>query len=147
VVHAPDHHAEVIRRIYAHGRFPRELRAVAAPAALPASARIRVDVSPEWSEALLLVNEFGLDLVDRVERRLPELCRRHIDWIGLDLPLASPALPHVCGPLEALGFFFAGVIPELLDGDVLRLQYLNNLDPDLASAQIASDFGVSQRRT
>jgi hypothetical protein len=42
--------------------------------------------------------------------------------------------------LEALGFFFAGIIPELAGGDVLRLQYLNDVDPDL-EPQIASDFG------
>ena len=43
--------------------------------------------------------------------------------------------------MEMLGFFFAGIIPEMFDGDALRLQYLNNVDIDLEKAQITSDFG------
>ena len=72
---------------------------------------------------------------------LRELCLRRIDWIGLDLPLGNPGGQEFCAALEALGFSFAGVVPELADGDVLRLQYLNNIDADLESAQIASEFG------
>jgi serine/threonine-protein kinase RsbW len=40
-----------------------------------------------------------------------------------------------------LGFFFSGVIPEMSQGDMLRLQYLNNVDMDLENIQVASDFG------
>jgi anti-sigma regulatory factor (Ser/Thr protein kinase) len=144
VVYPPAQHAETIRRIYERARLRRELRlasTVDPPPELPATARIRVDVSPEWSEALLLVSAYGLDLTDQVRRRLRELSVRRIDWIGLDLPLAHPAAARVCAGIEALGFFFAGIVPELADGDVLRLQYLNDVDPDLESAQIASDFG------
>ena len=48
---------------------------------------------------------------------------------------------HSCAALEALGFFFAGIIPDIADDDILRLQYLNEIEADVASAQIASDFG------
>jgi serine/threonine-protein kinase RsbW len=40
-----------------------------------------------------------------------------------------------------LGFFFSGIIPEMFDGDVLRLQYLNNVEIDPKDISIASDFG------
>ncbi len=42
--------------------------------------------------------------------------------------MAMAAVGNLC----KLGFFFGAVIPELHSGDVLRLQYLNNvaLDPD-----------------
>ena len=42
---------------------------------------------------------------------------------------AMAAVDDLC----ALGFFFGAAIPELRAGDILRLQYLNNvaLDPDL----------------
>ena len=40
-----------------------------------------------------------------------------------------------------LGFFFAGVIPEMPQGDVLRLQYLNNVNIDLDEIVTASEFG------
>jgi serine/threonine-protein kinase RsbW len=40
-----------------------------------------------------------------------------------------------------LGFFFAGMIPELDNGDFLRLQYLNNVKIDPSKTVVVSDFG------
>lgn len=144
LVYPPAHHQAIIGRIYAHGQFQRNLQMAMAPAgqqALPGRSQVKVEVFPEWSWASLLVTAYGSDLPDLVRFRLRELCGRRIDWIGLDLPLSRPEAGQFCAPLEALGFFFAGIIPELADGDVLRLQYLNNVDPDVESAHIVSDFG------
>ena len=142
-VYAPPHHRAMIERLYAHGAFPRELADVPAPGGSPAAstAEVRVDVSPEWSEASIRVTAYGAGLVDLVRFRLRELCLRRIDWICLDLPLSEPGAAQSCAALEALGFFFAGVIPDLVGDDILRLQYLNEVEADVASAQIASDFG------
>jgi anti-sigma regulatory factor (Ser/Thr protein kinase) len=140
VVYPPARHRDVIRRIYERGALPRDLDAGAAPAVVPASARIKIDVFPDWSEASLTVSAYGRDLPELVRTHLRELCVRRIDWIGLDLPLHEPGADQFCPALEALGFFFAGVIPELSGGDVLRFQYLNDVEPDL-DPQIASDFG------
>jgi anti-sigma regulatory factor (Ser/Thr protein kinase) len=140
VVFPPARHRDVIARIYAEGEFRRELREPGGAPDLPASARLRMDVFPDWSEASLAVTRYGRDLPQLVGARLRELCLRRIDWIGLDLPLAEPGAALLCPALEALGFFFAGVIPELSGGDVLRLQYLNEIEPDL-DPHLASDFG------
>jgi serine/threonine-protein kinase RsbW len=43
--------------------------------------------------------------------------------------------------LDELGFFFGGVVPELLNGDVLRLQYLNEVDIEPGDIRTGSDFG------
>jgi hypothetical protein len=102
---------------------------------------VKVELYPEWSEAAIRVAACGSDLPELVRFRLRELCLRRVAWIGLDLPLSDAAVPSLCAALEALGFFFAGVVPELADGDVLRLQYLNEVDVEVASAQIASDVG------
>lgn len=141
-IHTPPQHRAMIERIYRQGGFRRTLEpATGLPPELPASSQVKVGIYPEWSEAAIRVTACGRDLPELVRFRLRELCLRHIAWIGLDLPLSDPAVPSLCAPLEALGFFFAGVVPELADGDVLRLQYLNEVDVDVASAQIASDFG------
>jgi serine/threonine-protein kinase RsbW len=113
----------------------------ATPLTLPATTQVRVDVFPRWSEASIRIIAYGRDLPDVVRRRLRELQLRRIDWISLDLPVSHPAVQELCAPLEALGFFFAGIIPELADGDLLRLQYLNEVEADLESVQLASDFG------
>ena len=142
-VYAPPHHRAMIERIYAHGGFRRDLPDAVEPAASTAAsaAQVTVDVFPEWSEAALRVTAYGADLPELVRFRLRELCLRRIDWICLDLPLSHPGARQFCARLEALGFFFAGVIPDLAEDDVLRLQYLNEVEADVESAQIASDFG------
>jgi len=86
------------------------------------------------------VMAYGTDLVDLVRVRLRELLLRRVDWISLDLPLSHPGAQQFCERIEALGFFFAGVIPELVGDDVLRLQYLNEVEADLESVHLASDF-------
>jgi len=100
-----------------------------------------VRVQTDASRAFMLVKQYGADLEELVKFRLRELCLRRIDCIYIDLPLSHPATQKFCASLEMLGFFFAGVIPEMSEGDVLRLQYLNNVDIDLENTQIASDFG------
>lgn len=48
--------------------------------------------------------------------------------------MADPAAPVATAALCTLGFFFAGVLPEYRDGDVLRMQRL--------SKSISHDSGV-----
>jgi serine/threonine-protein kinase RsbW len=138
-VFLPPLHRAMIERIYARGPFERSFD-TAAVSVLPGAAQLAVEIFPKWSEASLRVVAYGADLVDLVRFRLRELLLRHIDWISLDLPLSHPGAQQLCERFEALGFFFAGVIPELVGDDVLRLQYLNEVEADLDSVHLASDF-------
>jgi serine/threonine-protein kinase RsbW len=88
----------------------------------------------------LRVVEYGQDLEELARFRLRELCTRKIDCIYLELPLTHPAIQHYCAAMELLGFFFGGLMPELSNGDILRLQYINNADLELAEVQLATDF-------
>src|SRR5207247_6695191 len=136
IVYAPAHHRKMIERLYEHGAFRRDLKDSSALAMPANGAQVSVDVSIEWSEASLRVTAYGADLPDLVRARLRELCRRRIDWIGLDLPLSQPEAGQVCASLEALGLFFAGVVPALVGGDVLRLQSLSEIGVDAAAARL-----------
>jgi hypothetical protein len=92
--------------------------------------------------AFLRVEEPGADdLQDLVRVRLRELCLHRVDCIYVDLPLSSPVVHEAGARLDELGFFFGGVLPEWLDGDVLRLQYLNEVDIRPEDVRTASDFG------
>jgi len=142
-VYPPEHHRAMVERIYERGGFDRMV-ATTSPPAGPAPARgaqVSLKIYPAWSEAALRVTAYGDDLPDLVRLRLRELCLQRIDWISLDLPLSHPGARTLCAPIESLGFFFAGIIPELADDDVLRLQYLNEVEADVESAKLASDFG------
>jgi serine/threonine-protein kinase RsbW len=85
--------------------------------------------------------EFGADLAELVEFRLKELCLRNINCIYIDLPLSHPATQQFCASLEMLGFFFGAVIPELSNGDILRMQYLNNVEVRADEIHTATDWG------
>jgi len=140
-VYPPARHRDIIERIYTRGRFDRRLTtATAETAGLAPHAQVMVQVFPKWGEAVMRVTAYGADLADVVRVRLRELCRRRIDWIALELPLSHPGAALLCDAVEALGFFFSGIIPHLADDDVLRLQYLNEIEADVESAQLASDF-------
>jgi hypothetical protein len=107
---------------------------------LPERSRVDVEVQTEASQAVLKVVEYGQDLEELVRFRLKELCVRRVESIYLDLPLSHPAIQRYCASMEMLGFFFAGIIPEIQDGDVLLLQYYNNVELELENVQIAFDF-------
>jgi anti-sigma regulatory factor (Ser/Thr protein kinase)/GNAT superfamily N-acetyltransferase len=140
-IYPPLHHLSVIRKIYDRLKLKRNLVTGAgsnAAQALPPGARvdIRTYTGERW--AYLSVVEFGSDLVELVEFRLKELRLRHIDCIYIDLPLSHPATQQYCASLEMLGFFYGAVIPEFADGDVLRLQYLNNVEINAGEIQTAT---------
>jgi hypothetical protein len=97
---------------------------------------------PEWSEASIRVTAYGAGLVDVVRYRLRELCLRRIDWICLDLPLSEPGARAGVRRARGARILLRGRHPpDLVGDDILRLQYLNEVEADVASAQLASDFG------
>jgi len=143
-VYPPFHHQAIIRRIYERNNFKRNIinaRDVGKSADVPPSSQVDISVQAEASRAFMRITQYGADLEELVRFRLRELCLRRIDCIYIDLPLSHPATPKFCASMEMLGFFFAGIIPEMFDGDILRLQYLNNVEVNLENVQIAFDFG------
>ena len=163
-VHLPERHAAVLQKIYEANNLRRE-RAVGGEkeretphrsAELPQRVRATVGggehqgsaesvldltVRPEWGHGVLRVGAYGNDVVSRTKARLQELCARRIDCIYLDLPLADSRTPVFCTEFEELGFFFAGILPEMANGDILRLQYLNNVPIDPDEIHVASSLG------
>jgi anti-sigma regulatory factor (Ser/Thr protein kinase) len=141
-VYPPLHHQGIVKKIYEHGGFRREIRNETNELpALPPTSRVDVEVAFDESRAFLNVAGYGRDIVDLVKFRFKELCTQKIEIIFIDLPLSHPATATICPALEMLGFFFCGIIPHKQQGDVLRLQYLNNVQIDPDAVVIVSDFG------
>ncbi|MGD9653256.1 MAG: hypothetical protein AB7V12_12895, partial [Candidatus Dadabacteria bacterium] len=61
--------------------------------------------------------------------------------IYVDIPLKQKGAGYIGSVLRDMGFFFGCVIPEYGDGDVFRLQYLNNVEISRDDIKTASDFG------
>jgi anti-sigma regulatory factor (Ser/Thr protein kinase) len=138
-VYLPTHHAGILRRIYEKSKLRRNFVTGNIPA-LADRAQVNVKVQTEASRAFLRVVEYGQDLDELVKFSLKEVCSKRVDCIYLDLPLSHPAVQRYCASLEMLGFFFGGILPEIHNGDVLRLQYINNAEIELENVQIAFDF-------
>jgi len=90
--------------------------------------------------AFIRILAYGDDFKDVVYSNLKQLCVNKVDCIYIDLPLSQPETADECRSIEEMGFFFSGIIPEFLDADALRLQYLNNVDLNLENVVLVTDF-------
>ena len=102
-----------------------------------------VEVRQDHNLAFVRVEEPGADLEELVHSHLRDLCLHRVDCIYVDLPLSHPATQRFAAGLNNLGVFFGGIIPEAHPGggDVLRLQYLNNVEIEADDVSTASEFG------
>jgi anti-sigma regulatory factor (Ser/Thr protein kinase) len=139
-IYPPAAYREAVRLVVEHNGL-RRTEGDGSDATMPTSSRMSVDVRGDHNLAFLRVEEPGADLQELVRVRLRELCLHRVDCIYVDLPLSRPAAQSAGARLDELGFFFGGVVPELLNGDVLRLQYLNEVDIRPDDVRTASDFG------
>jgi serine/threonine-protein kinase RsbW len=140
-IHPPDRYRDVVQRVVEHNGLRRKVVDIPDSRAALASSHVDLRVRRDHNLALVRVIEPGKDLLELVRARLRELCLHRVDVIYVDLPLSHPATRACGGWLEELGFFFGGILPELLNGDVLRLQYLNNVEIERGDVSTASDFG------
>nr|MBI3613450.1 hypothetical protein [Nitrospirota bacterium] len=108
---------------------------------LPQSGHLTVSLRPDHNQAILTVDALGRDTLDSVRSHLHELRLQRVDCIYVDLPLVQEGVGALGAKLRDLGFFFGALIPEFGQGDVLRLQYLNNVDIVPADIHTASEAG------
>lgn len=144
-VYLPRRHAGILRKIYDRLELDRTFVEEAdyrpVQEGLDDKAKLDITLQHQLNHANLFVTQFGRDIVDHVRFMLKEACLHNNVCVYLDLPLGNPATALFCDQLESLGFFFSGLVPELRDGDVLRLQYLNNLEIEYDKIVLADDFG------
>ena len=140
-IYPPAPYRQAVERVVGHNGLRRAVGDGTGP--VPASSRMAVDVRRDHNLAFLSVEEPGEDLGEIVGLRLRELCLHRIDAIYADLPLSHPATARTADGLAALGFFFGGIVPEAhaAGGDVLRLQYLNEVEIERSDVSTASNFG------
>ena len=139
-IYPPAVYREAVQLVVEHNGLRRTLGDGSGAEMMP-SSQMSVDVRSDHNLAFLRLEEPGADLRELIRLRLRELCLHRVDCIYVDLPLSHPAAQNAGARLDELGFFFGGIIPELRDGDVLRLQYLNEVDVRPEDVRTGSGFG------
>ncbi|NYB51370.1 MAG: GNAT family N-acetyltransferase [Methanobacteriaceae archaeon] len=140
-VFLPKKHHKILEKIYHHAELKRVFKkANPDKITLKEHSHIHSHVLPEMASAFLRVNQYGTDFIEEVKLHVQDLKQKKVELIVIDLPLKNPATAVLCPEIENMGFFFCGLMPEYLDGDSLRLQYLNNVQFDPETVDVYSDF-------
>jgi anti-sigma regulatory factor (Ser/Thr protein kinase) len=145
IVYAPIHHADIIAKLYQNlGVSPKiEKPDLSVKQPVETESVIEIHTVPSVSAARIKIDRYGPNVVREARTALNELRLQKIDLITLYLNLSDPLTFRFVEEFENMGFFFAGILPESLDGgDALILQFLNNVPVDYDKIRLGSTMGM-----
>ncbi len=142
-IYVPEVYKEIIEKIYQNIGYEREfvIENHESEYRNNDSGHISVSIRSDHNQGILTVSKFGNNTLNEIRFHLMQLCLQRIDCIYVDLPLHHEGSGFKATKLRELGFFFGYIIPEYSDSDVLRMQYLNNVEISKDDIKTASDFG------
>lgn len=133
----------VLKKIYDHLDLDREVNLVPdheTPDALHVYAEITTTIKPDLNIAVISVLKVGDDASQLIIRQLRELCLKKIETIYVEIPMDQPHAAVLSRDLNRGGFMLSGIVPELRNGDILKMQYLNNVHVDPEKIVIVSEL-------
>lgn len=139
-VYVPPVYAGLISRIYAENALNRQVVEVCeAPDHAGVETRLAIRIRRDtFNDASIELQRIGDDACSMIMHHTRELCEKKVEAIYLNLAMASREAALLASQLAEHGFLFSCVIPELEDGDILKLQYLNNVQFDPAKVTVVS---------
>lgn len=142
-VYAPPTYADLLRRIYEHAGLPRTVEAGfdQRSGAVEATSQFDVSLRHETGVAMLEVRRYGGDFLESLQAQVQQLRLNRFEVIIVGFPLSDPLTAHFAAGLHEMGLWFAAVMPEYADGDVMWLQSLNNVEVSTDNINVASEFG------
>ncbi len=142
ILYVPKHHKEMIKGIYDHLGVSPEIIIPEKKIEFPENpASTHVKSNQRSKTADIMVDSYGIDIMDIVKRNLKAICLLRFETIYLYLKLDNPITALLTEEFEKMGFFFSGIMPGSTGNDELILQYLNNYVIDYSQLKIASDKG------
>lgn len=143
-IHIPAKYEEIIKQIYSNIAYEREFIIEQGRVPVAGNANeIRVTLRHDHNQAVLTVNRLSESTAAEIAYHLKQLRLQRVDCIYADIPLGLKGAGALAAQLRELGFFYGYVIPEYFSSDVLRLQYLNNVEILKEDIKTASPFGQS----
>lgn len=131
----------ILDKVYKHLELNRKVISVGNAQTTQASREksvISTTIKPDFNIAVITLKEIGNDAVSIIIRQLKELCLKKIDTIYAEIPVHEPYAAFIARELNEAGFLMSGIVPELHDGDILKMQYLNNVFVDPEKIVIAA---------
>ena len=142
-IYVPETYKDIIETIYSNIGYDREFIVENKETVFTKKkpGHVSVSIRTDHNQGIITVSEFGNNTLNEIRFHLNQLRLQRVDCIYVDLPLNKAGSGFKASKLRDLGFFFGYVIPEYSDSDVLRLQYLNNVEISKDDIKTASDFG------
>lgn len=140
----PRHHLEIIRKTYQNLGISLTVRVPDRndQAPLTDDSVIKSTFIRSLGFARIEINRYGTTVVKEVKALLKKLCLEKTEVINLYLNLADPLTGILTEDFEAMGFFYAAIVPGAMPtGDALVLQYLNNVPIDYSDIKTESETG------
>jgi anti-sigma regulatory factor (Ser/Thr protein kinase) len=145
-VHLSEKFCPILSKVYTNLALDREIIMIKDdenPEANHATSIINTAVKPDLNIAVISILQMGNDAVGMITRQLRELCLKKIETIYVEIPMDIPFAAVVSRELNKSGFMLSGIVPELRNGDILKMQYLNNVYVDPAKIVIASPLATA----
>ena len=141
-IYLPKRHQKILEKIIETNDLDRNICDIPDLPERSDISKIDIGVHSGFGIARFKIIEPGKDFKAVIKFRLQEISREKISCFLLDMNLSDPFTAESCKELEELGFYFSCIIPEMTEqGDIIRFQYLNNIDVDPSVIKTASDFG------
>ena len=143
VVHPPQWHRDMVAAVYAHNSLDRGIVPLDETPTLTGPTHLAITEHVDHNEATIAVHRVGADVVQALGAALAAEADAGRDLVHVDFSLEDPATAALPPSVhDELGVFFGGIVPELRGGDVLRMQWLNQVEADPSDVAVASDFGA-----
>ncbi len=137
-VYLPERYREQLTSLYAEAHLSRSVRGADATAS-PRSSELESKLDTRRKILRVGVTRVGADLAARVEEDTRSSMKAGAIVAHVDLPLSDRGTSIAAVELRALGYSFAGLLPEYRDGDVLRLQWLSPEASASAAAVLSTE--------
>jgi anti-sigma regulatory factor (Ser/Thr protein kinase) len=151
----PERHSEVVRGMYLALDEPVRFRSEQEGSIPDIATELSIESGLlAWGHIVIDVRRLGRDGVAVIAGFLRRFCIDGAAVVELQIRLADPAAALLVDGFERLGFSFSGILPNAgPDGrdDLLILQYLNNVVPDLSGDKVVAacrhiyDYVVAER--
>lgn len=140
-VYVPAVYSALIKRIYDENRIDRQVWDVTESEFRTGDdTQLEIQIREDaFNDASIEVHRIGEDACEIILHHTRELCEKKVEAVYLNLSMMNREAAILAGRLFDKGFLFAGVIPELDNGDVLKLQYLNNVQFDPEKVTVVSE--------